>query len=104
MELLIEVGKQVPALVVLAWVVRAVLNHIQAMQQKYLEHEKARDARLTEAMRRIGDDCRAVQQESIEIMQETKQELGASREITKELLAYLRKLNGRARLTAEEKL
>jgi len=92
--LLIEIAKQVPALVVLALLTRWFLTYMRDRDAQLLQHEEKRDAQMTNTLSHIGDDCHVVQRDSIEVMKEVKQELGATREATRELLQYVRGLNG----------
>ena len=95
-EIAVEIGKQVPALVVLGVIVRWFLVSMRERDQRYLEHETRREQRLTDTLSHIGDSCHEVQRDSIIVMRETKEELGAARQVSAELLDYLRRMKERA--------
>lgn len=96
-ELAVEVVKQVPALVVLAWVVRHFLKSAAETRDRMLDHEAKRDADLNDTLKRMSDGCHEVQRDSLGVMRETKEELGRTREASTQLVQYLRAQNERGK-------
>lgn len=87
---LLEIAKQVPSLMVLAVLTRWFLTYMKERDAQLLAHEEKRDEQLAKVLSGIGDDCHNVQRDSIEVMKEVREELGASRAATAELVSYLR--------------
>lgn len=78
-NLVVEIAKQVPALLVLAFIVRVFLGHL-----------KERDASLQKTLSHMGDSCHKVQEDAVGVMREVKEELGRTRELYRQLLEFLR--------------
>jgi len=64
-EYVIEIAKQVPALLVLVWMVRVFINYL---------------SRRDDLLAKIGDNCHIVQREATQALRENTQMLGEMRE------------------------
>lgn len=84
-----EALKQVPSLCVLALLTRWFLGHMKARDDQLLQHETARDKQLVETLRHLGHDCHEVQRDSIEVMNQVREELGRTREASQQLARIL---------------
>lgn len=70
MEWLLDIGKQVPALAVLAWVVHTFVRHLE---------------RRDEALKGISEQCHIVQRDAIETMRRTNEMWGEWSELLRSM-------------------
>lgn len=60
-----------------------MLAYIQKRDELYLQHEKEREQKRS-----------AIQRDTMEVIREVKEEIGATRQVSEQLLHYLQKTNG----------
>ncbi len=84
-----EVVKQVPALIVLVAVMVKFLTFISSAEERRIKYDLEREARTSAEYARMGESCHEVQRAAIKIMDELHQEMGAGRELHRELLKAL---------------
>ncbi len=85
-DLIIGFAKSAPGLGAALIIVYFFLKAMDTRDKRQLEHESRREANLAS----IADACHTVQRDAITVMGEVREELGATRAVNTEMLAYLR--------------
>jgi len=88
-QFLERAAQQVPALVVLVWVVAKFLVSMKDADERRIRYDERRDAALGLTISEMSSECHTVQRDTLETMANLREEMAASRQLNKTILHYL---------------
>lgn len=91
-EAALEMGKQIPALIALVWLVARGLREMRNITERFLAEIRAQDVRQENMLKEMAEACHGVQRESIKAMNDVSGYLAQSTEAARALQEIVRRV------------